>query len=150
MPRLKRPRVLRADVLVGYNEQIFKSAFVEAANADGAVFLWRQQAGATRVKRGYLHLAPEGAADLTGYVVGTGRHVEVEAKDENGAQKPSQVEWQAEVEAAGAFYFLAKPMKREPLTAAVRRCVAELRAQLAEAEKVAAAGDVALAVKGTQ
>lgn len=58
------------------------------------VKLHRQQAGRHKVERGgVVQGAPVGAADLSGWVVGAGLRVEVEAKYGAGRLRPAQRQW---------------------------------------------------------
>lgn len=58
------------------------------------VKLFRQVPGRHKVERGgVMHGAPVGAADLTGYVVGSGRRIELEVKHSAGKLRPEQRRW---------------------------------------------------------
>jgi hypothetical protein len=71
------------------------------------IMAWRCQSGIVRVKRGWMHLAPKGTADIVGVLPG-GRFLAVEVKTDDGDLEPSQVEWWARIIAAGALYVLAR------------------------------------------
>lgn len=68
--------------------------------------LWRQQSGIVMLGQQAIHLAPKGAADLTGFLPG-GRRLEVEVKKRGGGvQSPDQKSWQEFVEGWGGVYLL--------------------------------------------
>ncbi len=74
-------------------------AIRDALTALGLV-VWREQCGKVPVKRGYMHLAPEGTPDLVGYLPG-GRLLGLEIKTARGKERPAQTEWLARAKAAG-------------------------------------------------
>jgi hypothetical protein len=89
-------------------ETVLCRAMINAINASGRACVWRQQSGRVAVKRGWMHLAPEGSSDIVGYLLdGSGRHVSIEVKDlstghgKRGASA-EQTSLLAEVAAAGA------------------------------------------------
>jgi hypothetical protein len=127
----KSGRIVAAPV-VEHTEGNFKRDLLAAINTTPGLRAWRQQSGMTRVKRGMLHLAPKGAADVIGIAAPDGLSFQVETKSRSGwEQQPEQKAWQADTEAAGGVYLLAKPQKAEPLQVAVRRVVSELLAAIA-------------------
>lgn len=64
--------------------------------------LHRQSTGTHVMKRGgALRGAPPGAADLCGWVVGRGLHVELEAKYDGGKLRPQQRRWLEAAQADG-------------------------------------------------
>lgn len=66
------------------------------------VKLHRQIPGTHKQERGgILHGAPVGAADLSGWVVGAGLRIEVEAKHGKGKLHPAQRQWLAVCAADG-------------------------------------------------
>ena len=90
----------------------FKRPLIEAINATPGLQCWRQQAGKTRIRRGYLHLAPKGAADVVGFAEPDGLHFEVETKALT-KQSEDQKDWQATIVAAGGVYLVARPARAE-------------------------------------
>jgi hypothetical protein len=93
------------------------------------VRLWRQPAGRLELARGgFVDAAPVGAADLTGFVTGTGVRFEVEVKGPRTPVTTEQVHWREVMRAAGVPALLVrydgKLLLEENLTAAV----AEIRA----------------------
>lgn len=74
-------------------------AIREALSVLGVV-AWREQSGQVRVRRGYMHLAPEGTPDVIGYMP-DGRLLAIEVKCGKGKERPEQTEWLAKAKAAG-------------------------------------------------
>ena len=69
-------------------ETAIVAAIVEAVNASRDAFVWRNQSGVVRVKRGFMHLAPIGAPDLVGWLR-DGRFVAFEVKVPNAKTQKS-------------------------------------------------------------
>lgn len=80
-------------------ETALAKAIRDALAAIGVV-VWREQSGSVRVRRGYMHLAPEGTPDIVGYLPG-GRMLALEVKLPKGKERPAQTEWLARAAAAG-------------------------------------------------
>jgi len=71
--------------------------------------LWRQQAGMVFVGASPMHLAPKGAADLTGYTTcGDAKRLEVEVKTPVGKQSAHQKEWEQVVTKGGCIYLVVR------------------------------------------
>lgn len=51
---------------------------------------------------------PKGAADLTGYVLGSGRRLEIEMKSQSGTMKPAQENWRVQMMRANVVHLVAK------------------------------------------
>jgi len=69
----------------------------------GRVRLWRQPSGKIPAKRGgVVECAPNGAADLTGIITGSGVRLEVEAKGARTPTTDEQVQWRESMSARGA------------------------------------------------
>jgi hypothetical protein len=77
---------------------------IEAVNATGAAFVWRNQSGITKVRGGFMHLAPEGSPDVVGWLRG-GRFLGIEVKVEGNrtqkARAERQREWRDRIVASG-------------------------------------------------
>src|SRR5579859_6181917 len=85
-------------------ETLITTACIESINASGLAFVWRNHSGAVRVKRGFMHLAPEGSPDLVGWLR-DGRFVGIETKVAGArtqkARAAAQAEWRDRIRAAG-------------------------------------------------
>ena len=75
--------------------------------------VWRQNCGQIPVRdrtgkvlRVFDPGPPNGAADLSGIVFGSGRRLEIELKASDGVQSDDQRRWQAFIERAGGVYVL--------------------------------------------
>ncbi len=67
--------------------------------------VWRNQTGCVQVKRGWMHLAPEGTPDLTGHLDnGIALHVEVKTPD--GETSPEQDKFITEAQKCGCCAFV--------------------------------------------
>jgi hypothetical protein len=90
-------------------ESVVQREVIEAAATYG-LRLWRQQAGMVWAGSHPIHLAPKGAADLTGIIhrgKWFGRRIEVECKRRDGGiQSKEQKEWQEFIEENGGIYLL--------------------------------------------
>lgn len=112
-------------------EGAFLAAVLRALNAPGRrTRVWRQQAGRVRVADRWIHLAPAGAADLTGYGPG-GVRLEVEVKAARGRQRAEQRRWQGIMERAGVVYVLVHDLPGVPLAVAAAAAVARVDEALA-------------------
>lgn len=96
------------------DETYFQNQLSVGLNAPGRLTrVHRQNAGRVEVRRrgggsgGYVDLAPEGAADLTGLVAPDGYKLEVEVKVKE-PHKPEQVRWQNFITAFGGIYVLVR------------------------------------------
>lgn len=74
-------------------------AIREALSAMG-ITAWREQAGQVRVRRGYMHLAPEGTPDIVGHMP-DGRALYLEVKCGKGKERPAQTAFLAAARDAG-------------------------------------------------
>lgn len=74
-------------------------AIREALSVLGVV-AWREQSGQVRVRRGYMHLAPEGTPDIVGHMP-DGRALYLEVKHGKGKERPAQTAFLARARAAG-------------------------------------------------
>ncbi len=73
------------------------------------VHVWRQNAGSVEAKRGgWVQLAPVGAGDITGYVIGSGIHLEIECKMPRRAHTHEQKNWGEMCTSRGAIYVFAR------------------------------------------
>ena len=69
--------------------------------------VWRNQTGCVQVKRGWMHLAPEGTPDLTGHLDdGIALHVEV--KTPEGETSPEQDKFILAAQKRGCCAFVAR------------------------------------------
>ncbi len=96
------------------DETFFQTQLSAALNAPGRMTrVDRQNAGRVEVRLrnggsgGWIDLAPEGAADLTGLVAPEGWRLEVEVKVEE-PHKPPQIRWQNYIRAFGGIYVLVR------------------------------------------
>lgn len=107
------------------SEAAFARALARALNAPARpTRVWRQQAGRVRVGPSWVHLAPAGAADLTGEIAPSGRRLEVETKRAGGRMSPAQRRWQARCARAGAVYVCVCDVAALTLAESVARAVA--------------------------
>ncbi len=85
-------------------EQPIVREVIRAVNGTGRATVWRTHSGVVAVRRGYLHGAPEGTADVCGYLH-DGRFLGLEVKDPSGtthkARAAAQLAWREAVLAAG-------------------------------------------------
>lgn len=114
-----------------FSESEFKAALLKAMQRLPGVSAWRQQSGVLPMRGRWVYCAPKGATDLIARVAPGGWMLEVETKCA-WKHTDEQVDWQADVEAAGGIYVLARAERGETLEAAVARCMADIRAEIAE------------------
>ena len=69
--------------------------------------VWRNNTGVARTGGRYIRYGQAGLADIIGYEVGTGRHIEIEVKAGHGRRTAEQVKRIADSEAAGCVAFFA-------------------------------------------
>lgn len=81
------------------SETALKAAILAALARIGVV-AWNSPAGQIRARRGYVHLAPRGTADIVGYMP-DGRLVGLEVKLPNGRVSPEQEAWRERAARAG-------------------------------------------------
>ena len=62
------------------SEQDITREVIRAINATGCAFVWRNQSGKVQVRRGWMHLAPEGSPDIVGFTTPGGRCIGLETK----------------------------------------------------------------------
>jgi hypothetical protein len=65
------------------DETLITSAVIAAVNASSLAFVWRNHAGAVRVRGGYMSLGPEGSPDVIGFLR-DGRFIGIETKTPTG------------------------------------------------------------------
>jgi hypothetical protein len=92
-------------------ETVLTSAVIDAVNASTLATVWRNHAGSVRVRRGYLHLGPEGTPDIIGFTR-DGRFIGIETKvagNRTGKERLRlQEEWRARIVAAGGVAGFAR------------------------------------------
>lgn len=69
--------------------------------------VWRNNTGVARTGGRYIRYGQAGLADIIGYEVGTGRHIEIEVKAGHGRRTAEQIKRIADSEAAGCVAFFA-------------------------------------------
>ncbi len=69
---------------------------------------WRQSAGLLKVGRKKIRLGPSGIPDILVVVGENGHLLGLEVKSATGKQRPTQVEFQKKMEAAGATYRIVR------------------------------------------
>lgn len=96
------------------SEHDFQEALRARLGSRKDVRLWRQLVGQFYAKRGEDMFTPvrvgppNGAADLSGIHLGSGRRIEVEVKAEKGRLSDEQERWGKNMLAWGAVYVLAQ------------------------------------------
>jgi hypothetical protein len=107
--RRRSPRV--SDVA----EIPFMKHLMLALGALPGLRVWRQNCGQIPVRdrtgkvvRVFDPGPPNGAADLSGIVLGSGRRLEIEVKDADGEQSDDQRRWQDFITRAGGVYVLVQ------------------------------------------
>jgi hypothetical protein len=74
-----------------------------------AGYFWlRLQSGKVKVRGGYMHLCPEGTADIVVFPANV--TCWIETKKDDGKQRPAQLEFEAKAIAAGHKYILARSL----------------------------------------
>lgn len=68
------------------DETAITAACIQAINASGLAFVWRQGSGVVPTRRGWCHLGPKGIPDIVGWLKG-GRFVAIETKTPSAAPK---------------------------------------------------------------
>lgn len=108
MTRARRPNRV-SDVA----EIPFMRHLMLALGALPGLRVWRQNCGQIPVRdrtgkvlRVFDPGPPNGAADLSGIVLGSGKRLEIEVKDADGVQSDDQRRWQAFITNAGGVYVL--------------------------------------------
>lgn len=139
-PVPKRGR-LKLAPLPTFAEGVFQRALLDALKHVPGIRAWRQQTGITKVRGGYMHLAPNGAGDIVGTAAPDGLHFELEVKGPTTETQPAQDPWRDETIAAGAVYLRVRPDRGETLAVAVSRSVRELQGAIAEARGRRSEGD---------
>ena len=83
-------------------ETLLTRTIIEAITRSRRACVWRQQSGVVAVRRGWMHLAPEGSSDIVGYMLdGSGRHVAIEVKGASAhGRRGASDEQQSALEAA--------------------------------------------------
>lgn len=70
-------------------ETHLKRAIIQAVNASGLARVWNSPAGVARIRRGFVHMAPRGTADVSGHTR-RGRAVYLEVKLPSGKVSTEQ------------------------------------------------------------
>lgn len=83
-------------------ETHLKRAIIDAINASGLARVWNSPAGVARVRRGYVHMAPRGTADISGHTR-FGRAVYLEVKLPKGVVSDEQTAFIAEAKRSGCI-----------------------------------------------
>ena len=85
-------------------------AILEHFKNDPRVFLWRQSAGVMRTPDGQrtYSVGLSGAADITGWIKGSGRRIEIEVKGPGGTLRKSQEHFKSLCEKGGVLYIEAR------------------------------------------
>ena len=73
-------------------ERDIKRAILEALHAAG-IIAFRVHSGRVKVKRGWMHLAPEGTPDIVAIVPPHGRFLGLEVKTDEGTERDGQLEF---------------------------------------------------------
>ena len=95
-------------------ERPYQTALVAVLQRTAEVRVWRQNSGKVQTVHGtWIELAPKGAADITGIVLGSGQRLEIECKSPTGKQSDEQKRWGEFIARSGGIYLLAKPGKDE-------------------------------------
>lgn len=96
------------------NESAFVRRLLIALGSRKELRVWRQNVGKTfirdemgEVDRVFTAGPPQGAADISGIVVGDGRRIEIECKVAGRSRTPEQEHWAEFIERAGGIYELA-------------------------------------------
>lgn len=93
------------------NETAIVRAIIDAVNASGIALVWRQNTGAAKATYGgrtrFIRFGVVGAADITGYIRGSGRRLEIEVKRPGGKTTASQDYYGRAINEGGALYFVA-------------------------------------------
>jgi hypothetical protein len=71
------------------DETAITAACIEAINATGLAYVWRQGSGVVAARRGYCHLGPIGIPDIVGFMR-SGRFIAIETKTPAGAPQPKK------------------------------------------------------------
>lgn len=74
------------------SEQDLTRNVIATVNASGLAEVWRCHSGMVRVRRGWLHLSPEGTPDIVGFLR-DGRFIGLECK--LPGERPTEVQRQA-------------------------------------------------------
>lgn len=64
---------------------------------------FRVQAGQVKVRGGWMHLAPQGTADILVVVPPHGRFLALEVKTAKGKEREAQLRWAEEIRAVGGM-----------------------------------------------
>jgi hypothetical protein len=88
------------------SETDIQAAILAALQALGCV-VWRNHAGSVRVRRGYMHLSPEGTPDIVGYTP-WGAMLGIEVKVAKGRVSEAQRDWRDRAAAAGCVVGIAR------------------------------------------
>jgi hypothetical protein len=113
-------------------ESEYKKALRETVNELPGFYVWPQPAGMVKGRGGsMIHMAPKGAADLTGIHAPSGRRVELETKadgraDYDRADQEAQHKWRAMIRSAGGIYVNAKKKTGETGAESIARVVVEI------------------------
>jgi VRR-NUC domain len=104
------------------SESDVQASIAYAVNASGLGYVWRNQSGGTRVRGGFMQLAPTGSPDLVGWTR-TGRFLGIEVKAPGAktakARAVKQLEWRERIREAGGVAMVASSAA-EAIAALVR------------------------------
>ena len=70
------------------------------------IFCWRNNSGAFRTDKRFIHFCAAGSPDII--AVHRGRFIGIECKGSKGRQTPQQKQFQEAIELSGGIYILAK------------------------------------------
>jgi hypothetical protein len=91
------------------SEQDLTHAIIVAVNASRRASVQRTHSGRVKVKRGWMHLAKIGTADITGFMLdGSARFVALEVKLPGEKPTPEQEAYREEVMAAGGVHAVVR------------------------------------------
>lgn len=117
-------------------EQAFQNELMLALSRTGRVRVWRQPAGNIPAKRGgMVKAAPEGASDIAGLVIGTGRLLQIECKGVRTEVSEQQIAWLTKVRAWGGVGLLVRLERGESAEQGAQRACAEVISAINERER---------------
>jgi hypothetical protein len=92
------------------SEAALTTAVLNALQQMPGVVAWRCNSGTAKVRGGWMHLAPNGTADVIGFASPGGRFFGIELKVQGGRHPHTkeQQDWGAKVQKHGGIYILAR------------------------------------------
>ena len=108
MERQERPARTTSNTALKISEKSIQNEIIRRLGQDKRVRIWRQNTGAARIGDAYVRFGLPGQADITGWIVGSGRRIEIEVKTPGGAQSQDQKNFQHLCDAHGVLYVLAR------------------------------------------